>query len=85
MLHSQHDTSVRDSKIESISRWCDLTFKCAIYAVTSFWIDDKAEERVTSITMTMDRTTGKATVEQEDRVVKPMHVPKKYRRSTEDI
>ena len=61
MLYSQPDTSTRDSNIESTSRWCNFAFKCAVYAVVSFWIDNKTEERITSIEMGIDYTTGKIT------------------------
>ena len=86
MLYSQPDTSTRDSNIESTSRWCDFVFRCAIYAVVSFWIDDKTEERVTSIEMTIGNTTGKTTRTKVEQWVRPMpRVPKKYRHATNDI
>ena len=80
MLYSQPDTSTRNSNIESTSRWCDFVFRCAIYAVVSFWIDDKTEEGVTSIEMTIDNTTGKTARTKVEQWVRPMsRVPKKYR------
>ena len=86
MLHSQPDVSIRDSNIETTIRWCDFAFRCAIYALTAFWIDDKTEERVTSIEMEIDYTTGKTTRTKMEHWVRPMaRVPKKYRRTTKDI
>lgn len=86
MLYSQPDTSTRNSNIESTSRWCDFVFRCAIYAVVSFWIDDKTEEGVTSIEMTIDNTTGKTARTKVEQWVRPMsRVPKKYRHATNDI
>ena len=89
VLHSHTDASIRDSirdsNIETISHWCDFSFRCAIYAVTSFWIDDKTEERVTSIKMAIDCTTGKTMRTEVEHWVKHMRVPKKYRHATRDI
>ena len=83
MLHSRPDASDSDGEVDETSRWCDLVFRLAIYALISFWIDDKTEEMVTNIKMTMNLTPGTTTV--EHRIVKAMHVPRKYRRATEDI
>ena len=85
VLHSQPDASIRDSNIEIISRWCDFAFRCAIYALTSFWIDDKAEERVTSIKMAIDCTTGRTTRTEVEHWVKRMRVPKDYHHATRDF
>lgn len=86
MLYSQPDTFIRNSNIESTSRWCDFAFRCAIYAVVSFWIDNKTEERITSIEMEIDHTTGITTGTKVEQWVKPMpRVPKEYRHATRKI
>ena len=86
VLHSQPDASIRDSNVETISHWCDFAFRCATYAVVAFWIDNKTEERITSIEMEIDCTRGQTTRTKVEQWVKPMpRVPKKYRRATKDI
>ena len=54
-----------EHEIDRISRWLDFVYRCATYALISYWIDDKLEEKVTRITMTIDATTGASRVEQE--------------------
>lgn len=85
MLHSRPDASPTDPVIERFVCWIDLVFRLSTYAIVSYWIDDKTEERLTNIKMTMNPTTGKTTVQQEHQVTKPMRVPKKYRHTTRKI
>ena len=85
MLCSRPEAAATDPDIEWFSCWCDLVYRLSTYAIVSFWIDDKTEERVTNITMRMNLTTSKTAVEQEHRITKPMQVPKRYRRSSKDI
>ena len=85
MLHSRPEASPTDPVFEQFDRWCDLIYRLSTYAIVSFWIDDKTEERVTNIKMTMNPTTGQTTVQQEHQVSKPMRVPKEYRHTTRKI
>ena len=75
MLHSRSGTSDGDSAIERIDRWCELVFRFATYALASSWIDDKTEERLSSIRMSINPTTGQATTWAEHKVTKEMVVP----------
>lgn len=85
MLYSKSGDFQVDSEVEQICRWCDLIYRLSTYALVSFWIDDKTEEMVTDIKITLDAESGKVTVEEKHRKTKAMRVPKAYRRSTKKI
>lgn len=72
-------------EVDRIARWLDLVYRFATYAMISFWIDDKTEEKVTRITIAMSVPTGKTTVKQETETIKAMTVPKKYSRAARKI
>lgn len=74
-----------DPRTNTAERWCNLAFKCSVYALTASWIDDKAEEIRTDITMTMGLAPGETTTAQHTTKTKTMKVPGKYDRATKDI
>ncbi len=85
MLSSRPDAFQGDPDVERISRWCDLIYRYSTYALASFWIDDKTEESIIDIKITLNPKTGEATVKEEHKKTKTMHVPRAYRRSTKKI
>ena len=80
VLYSRRNDPDFESKSQWMDRWCDLTFRFSVYALTSFWIPDKTEE--TTIRMTMNVRTGRTVTSS---VTNPMQVPREYRRTTRDI
>ena len=77
MLHGHGEDPERPPpEVDAVFRWIDLVYRLSTYALLSYWIDDKTEERATRISVNM--TTGERSEETE--VVREMQVPKRYQR-----
>ncbi|MXY70830.1 MAG: hypothetical protein F4Y47_20050 [Acidobacteriia bacterium] len=85
MLFSRPGAFENDPDVEQIVRWRDLVYRLSTYAIVSFWTDDKTEESITDIKLTLNPNTGAMTVEEKHRKTKTMQVPRAYRRSTKKI
>ena len=75
--HGNNDASI----LEEFFAWKELAFRDSMYAIISYWIDDKTEHVLHRIHMKMDIdesgcTTTTSTEKDE------MKVPKKYKHAT---
>ena len=53
MLYGTSDDPENDPRIKQVLDWFPLIFRCATYAITSFWLDDKTEEILTEISINL--------------------------------
>ena len=77
MLYGRCSDTDDETDAEKVFDWCCLIFQLSIYALVSFWIDDKTEELSVKVKMNM----SKKEVTQEW-THKDMQVPKKHRHTT---
>ena len=66
---------------EHVSVWLNLVFISSTYAITAFWLNDKAEEVALKISINLK--TGEKS--EETVVEKAMTIPRKHRRGAKDL
>ncbi len=77
MLYGEVEDPDNDPNIAELFDWFNFTFRSAIYALLSGWIDDKQDHFL--VTARINLTTGETS---QERSGTPMRVPKKYRHTT---
>ena len=80
MLYGEVEDPDNDPRITEVFDWFNFTFRSAVYALLSGWIDDKQDHFL--VTTHINLTTGETSQEWSGTAMK---VPKKYRHATKRV
>lgn len=77
MLYGTTEDSDNDVKLKSFRFWIELAYRSATYAIVSYWIDEKSEDRSTQIRMRLKAGNPPVIQTEEIHYHQPMPKPKR--------